>query len=540
MKTPPFPANELLRIKALNDSFILDTPAEERFDRLTRLAKQIFDVPIALISLIDSNRQWFKSCQGIDIAESGRDISFCGHAILGKDILQIPDAREDIRFFDNPVVTGPLSVRFYAGAPLVTATGFNIGTLCIIDTTPRVLTEQQLINLRDLADCVEDEIIRTRLLRENKSTLTALQQSEEKYRILFENSEDPMWIIIGDTFQISNAASAVVLGYSTTAELTNLHPSELSPEYQPNGRNSLEMANEIMEIAYKTGHYRFEWTHKRKNGEEFPVDVSLSKVLYEEHDALFCVWRDITERKNAEQELISARNAAEVANKTKSKFLAVMSHELRTPLTSIKGALSLLSGGAVTDQEQIQEMINVAYKNSDRLNFLVNDILDFEKFQSDKMILEKRPEEITALIKQAAEENQGYAEQYDVHFVIENNDCRCKVNVDKNRIQQVLSNFLSNAVKYSPRNGTVRISAQCDKNKVKVSIIDQGTGIPEKFRQHIFTPFSQADSSDTREKGGTGLGLAIAKEIIEHHDGQIGYDSRENHGSSFYFELPVI
>ena len=140
-------------LQALYRSDLLDTPAEARFDRLTRIARQLFDVPIALVSLIDPERQGFKSRQWLDACETSRDISFCGHAILVPDILEIGDAAEDPRFADNPLVTGAPHIRFYAGAPLI-VDGQGIGTLCIIDTRPRRLTASQRQALRDLADAM--------------------------------------------------------------------------------------------------------------------------------------------------------------------------------------------------------------------------------------------------------------------------------------------------------------------------------------------------------------------------------------------------
>ncbi len=158
MHTPTIPKDEAVRLSALHSTKLLDSPAEERFDRLTRIARQLFEVPIALVSLIDAERQWFKSRQGLNACETSRDVSFCGHAILGDSILEVPDATRDARFADNPLVTGPPDIRFYAGAPLRTRDGQRIGTLCIIDTRPRALDDAQRQSLRDLADCIEREI----------------------------------------------------------------------------------------------------------------------------------------------------------------------------------------------------------------------------------------------------------------------------------------------------------------------------------------------------------------------------------------------
>lgn len=158
MLAPAKPALEDERMHALHALNILDTQPEERFDRLTRLARRLFDVPIALVSLVDSNRQWFKSCQGLTLTETPRDVSFCAHAILSDQILMIPDAGSDERFQDNPLVTGEPKIRFYAGCPLKVGNGSNVGTLCLLDTRPRVLDAEERGLLRDLASMAEQEI----------------------------------------------------------------------------------------------------------------------------------------------------------------------------------------------------------------------------------------------------------------------------------------------------------------------------------------------------------------------------------------------
>ncbi|RBO80226.1 sensor domain-containing diguanylate cyclase [Marinomonas aquiplantarum] len=163
MQTPDIPIDEELRLSNLRSLGILDTDAEERFDRVTRLAQRMFDVPIALVSLVDESRQWFKSCLGLEVRETPRDISFCGHAILGSEPFIVPDASLDQRFADNPLVTGPPNVRFYAGVPLAYGDGTKMGTLCIIDQRPHYLSEQDLEALVDLAKMAEYELLATHI-----------------------------------------------------------------------------------------------------------------------------------------------------------------------------------------------------------------------------------------------------------------------------------------------------------------------------------------------------------------------------------------
>ena len=163
MQKPDLPHDEDKRLKALHGLQILDTAPDERFDRLTRMARRLFQVPIALVSLVDENRQWFKSCYGLEVRETPREVSFCGHAILDDKILIIPDARADVRFADNPLVVDKPNIGFYAGCPLRSTNGSRIGTLCIIDVKPRSLGRDDLESLQDLAAMVERELVAVEL-----------------------------------------------------------------------------------------------------------------------------------------------------------------------------------------------------------------------------------------------------------------------------------------------------------------------------------------------------------------------------------------
>ncbi|WP_248765086.1 sensor domain-containing diguanylate cyclase [Pseudomonas protegens] len=179
MLYPSKPNNEALRIQTLRELNVLDTSPEERFDRLTRLAKRLFNVPIALVSLVDADRQWFKSCVGLDVSETSRDISFCGHAILGDQILTVPDAGLDERFHDNPLVVGAPGIRFYAGCPLTVSNGSKLGTLCLIDIKPRDLDDEDRALLRDLARMAEQELAAVQMASMDELTLLSNRRGFE-------------------------------------------------------------------------------------------------------------------------------------------------------------------------------------------------------------------------------------------------------------------------------------------------------------------------------------------------------------------------
>ena len=158
MLAAPIPANDAERLAALHRLLILDTPPQQRFDKVVQFAAAEFDMPIATISLVDQNRQWFMARVGMPVCETARDISFCGHAIAGSDVLLIPDALADARFADNPLVGGPPHVRFYAGAPLTLPCGNTVGTLCVMDSRPRQFGPVDLAILRTLRDLLVQEL----------------------------------------------------------------------------------------------------------------------------------------------------------------------------------------------------------------------------------------------------------------------------------------------------------------------------------------------------------------------------------------------
>lgn len=169
MEKPRLPSNEKKRLAALKSLNVLDTCAEERFDRITRMARKMFDVPIALVTLIDENRQWFKSCIGLDFSEGSRETSFCGHAILEQGIFVVPTASNDPRFFDNPMVIGEPYIEFYAGCPII-INGFQLGTLCILDNREREFDDDDRVALKDLTKTVEVEFSALQLASHDQLT----------------------------------------------------------------------------------------------------------------------------------------------------------------------------------------------------------------------------------------------------------------------------------------------------------------------------------------------------------------------------------
>lgn len=549
----PLPKDEAERLQALKDYEILDTPAEEAFDRITRIASRVLQTPISVISLVDANRQWFKSRQGLDATETPREIAFCTHAILQEEVMVVTDATQDPRFKDNPLVTGDPKIRFYAGAPLRTRQGHGIGTLCAIDRRPREITAEQSELLQDLAQLVIDEMeLRLqgqRMLGELRAKEVALAELKSAHaRILEESNErrraeealndrEARTRVIVDTvlegiitiddsgvIETVNPAACRTFGYESD-EVIGKNVSMLMPE-PFRGAHDGYIRNYLATGKAKIIGIGREVLGQHKDGSTFPMELSVAPMTVADRKMFTGVVRDITERKRIDE--------------MKNEFVSTVSHELRTPLTSIKGSLGLLRGGLVADlPDKARRMIDIAYQNSDRLVRLINDILDVEKIEAGMMKYEIVPVKAGELLAVAVETNRGFGDEHGVSITLDEPLPDVTVKADRDRMMQVLANLLSNAIKYSPEGGAVSVSATLKDQVLRVSVADRGPGIPEKFHESLFAKFAQADSSDTREKGGSGLGLAISKAIVEQHGGSIGFETEIGKGTTFHFDLPV-
>ncbi|CAN5869158.1 hypothetical protein BH11PSE12_BH11PSE12_07050 [soil metagenome] len=355
-----------------------------------------------------------------------------------------------------------------------------------------------------------------------------LEDSSDRLQAVFKNAADGI-IMIDDQGKIEaiNPAAIRIYGY-TPEEMTGRDGINFAP---PGKHDLLTLAMSHSTFT-QTGQIHIEDERMRKDGSRFPAELSISEYSLSGKRKLIVIVRDVTERYRAE--------------KIKNEFISTVSHELRTPLTAIRGALGLVAGGVLGPlPEKMQPLISMAYKNSESLTRLINDLLDVQKIEAGKIDFHYEIATLYGLLKHAIDSNQSFAREYGVQIVLEDDTSgAAAVRVDPGRFQQVMANLLSNACKYSPKQTTVRVLAQTlpAENKIRIEVIDQGSGIPENFRDRIFQKFSQADSSDTRAKGGTGLGLAISKMIIEQMGGDIGFyhgaGGAAGEGTHFYIELP--
>ncbi|MEW6304154.1 MAG: PAS domain S-box protein, partial [Verrucomicrobiota bacterium] len=368
--------------------------------------------------------------------------------------------------------------------------------------------------------------------------ITERNRAEERFRLLFEQSSDAHLLFDETGIIDCNNATLEMLGCQDKSDLLALHPARLSPEFQPDGRLSMEKSIEMDRLAHEKGFHRFEWIHKRMDGGLFPVEVTLTPVTLNNKPTLLVVWHDITERKRAEEAMRQAKDAAEAANRAKSDFLANMSHEIRTPMNGIIGMTHLLLDTELTDEQR--DFAETVRTSAEALLVIINDILDFSKIEAGKLKVEAIEFDLRETVEDAVEllADQAAGKQLELASWVAP-DVPLALHGDPVRLRQVLTNLASNAVKFT-HHGEVLVRATCESETDSEAIVcftvtDTGIGIAPEVRHRLFDAFTQADTSTARKYGGTGLGLAICKQLVGLMGGNIGVDSVPGKGSTFWF-----
>jgi PAS domain S-box-containing protein len=429
------------------------------------------------------------------------------------------------------MVTGGIRARFYAGVPLLSPEKVALGTLCVIDRVPRILTESQQRFLRTLAEQVATHL-------ESSRQVAALRLSQECFSSAFENAAIGMGLVSLDGNWIKvNEALCELLGYTarelcerTVGDVT--HPDDIETNLA-NARRLLEGSSSF---------YKMEKRYIHKNGSVVWCLLSVSIIRDKKKRSQYFVSQveDIGELKQAmalQQELTQKAQAAE---KAKSQFLATMSHEIRTPLNGVIGMASILADTALNEmQRECVETINVS---GESLLAVINDILDYSKIEAGRLELEKRSFNLQQCLEEAFDifaiqiRSKGLEGVYLVAPEIPTN-----LTGDATRLRQVLVNLIGNAIKFTAK-GEIAVNVECEKKDktgyhLKFSVSDTGIGIPEAAVAKLFSAFQQVDCSTTRQYGGTGLGLAICKRLTSLMGGNIWVTSIQGKGSTFHFNI---
>lgn len=528
--------SEIKPVSVLNKYDIDDFSEDIEVDQFTKLAATICETSMATISFFDHDKLILVGKYGMDSGLTGfdRKKSFSQYTILQNDIFEVEDAWNDLRFMEIPYVSGAPRVRFYAGMPLITQDGTKLGSLCVLDTTPKKLNEDQKNTLRFLAEVIILNLeLKTKKL-ELETEKRRLEVNEKRFRDLFELSEG----LVGEhdmNGRIISANRATAKSLETTIE--NLIGRNMRDTLEPNSRDLFDFylekiaqdgyAEGVMHVKTTTGKSRY-WAYKN------------IKVEDNGYPYVLCSSQDVTELVNLEKELRKAEKITKQSLEAKQQFLAKVTHEIRTPMNAIVGFGKLLSKTSLEDKQR--KFVDAICTSGDNLLLIVNDLLDTAKIEAGKMNFEEIPFSIKEVVSSVVTLLHYKAAEKDLVLSAKIADEVPEYLIgDPTRLNQVLINLAGNAVKFTEK-GSVEIIINCVKREenhitLQMDVRDTGIGISEEKLPTVFDSFTQANNDTSRKYGGTGLGLTIARQIIELQNGAITVESTLGKGTTFSFVL---
>lgn len=527
---------EQQRLSLLAELGVLDTDPEPGFDALVHAAAALTQCPIALLGLVDGERQWFKARLGFDLVHTPRQGSFCSHAIRSPDLMVVSDARVDPRFANHPLVTASPGICFYAGQPL-TVDGLQIGTLCVIDNKPHALSQSARDALRNLG------LAASAMLAERRNRTV----SAEQQRRLTEFA-----MVAGDWLWETNAEHRIVWMSSAYGTESPLPEPWTLGQCMADGR-VLESPDGPRPEPL-TLHQLFE---KKLGFARALVQCEIGGELrFLSHSAV-CrrapsgkwngyrgITRDVTDQIDAArhlQQLTLAQVASEKAAEVRSELLSRVSHELRTPLNAILGFAQLLrvSGPSQPAAEILKSVLHIETAGA-HLLALVNDMLDLSSLDEGRLNLDLRPVALPALLAHCIELIEPHARRHGITLAAEITDSLPTVLADARAVKQLLFNLLGNAVKFSNPQSVVRVRLQhmAPDAWVSLAISDAGPGIAAEHLSSLFQPFMRIPTGRQMPQG-SGLGLSISQKLVKAMEGTISVSSQPGLGTTFTVTLPA-
>lgn len=515
------------RLAVLRETELLDTPPEEAFDRLARLAARVLGTPLAMVTLVDGDRQFCKSVVGEGPLTQVREVplaqSFCRHAVESGSELVIADTREDARVQDSAALAEQ-GIGAYLGVPLVTREGAALGTLCVCDYGPREWTAGDLGLLRDLAAVVTSEIERRRADAATRATEETLIAAETMFRALVEQSLAGIAVVEGRRVAYVNPRLAEIFGRSREEMVGAGRVLDL---VAPEDREGVS-ETALRLTAGDDGDFRHAFRILRADGVPVHVEVHGTPAQIEGRRAVVALVLDISERVRAEQE----REAAVAA---RDRFYAMLSHELRTPLSAILLYHELLATqvyGPMTPAQE--EAVDRAQKSARHLLELINDLLDLSKLRAGKMDWRVEDVDLADLVENVFLAVAPLAGENRCELSLQVSERPLLVLGDARRVRQVVLNLLSNAVKYG-QGHPVEVRCGRTRREVVVEVEDRGPGIAPEDQARIFEDFVQLGDGSPE---GTGLGLPISRRLAELMGGRLEVESVVGQGSTFRLVLP--